>query len=265
MSPQQKQTAAVLPAAGYRRPALVGAGGLTVDVVGESGETFGRFDFSGVDAPVELTRALVEGFARKSGPGGRWASVQTVRSGADNLRRFAKEISAANPDVATIGDVTPEVWWGWRNAVESRSRWPSQIVLVRSLLHDVKGLPGTTRRAMNAPASKPKKRTYNAYSRDEFKRIRSAAWHTVSAAASRIEANVDALARHQAGKAQVEPATGTNPGQNVEQRSVSRILEPHWQGTRYGGPPSRNRATASGCLRYNSRQINQGSVVREKR
>ena len=128
----------------------------------------------------------------------------TVQNGEVILRRFAKEISAANPEVATIGDVTPEVWWGWRSAIESRNRWPSQINAARSLLHEVEGLPGTTRRAMNARASKPK-RTYNAYSRDEFKRIRSAAWRTVAAASARIETNVEVLVRHQAGEAQAEP------------------------------------------------------------
>ena len=85
-----RQTAAVLPPAAYRRPVLFDADGLRVAVVGESGEDFGTFDFASVEAPVELTRALVAGFARASGPGGRWRSAHTVRSAADTLRRFAR-------------------------------------------------------------------------------------------------------------------------------------------------------------------------------
>ena len=204
MTSRRKPTAAVLPTAGYRRPLLVDADGLSVGVVGENGEDFGTFDFAGLDAPVELIRALVAGFARASGPGGRWRSAHTVRGAASNLRRFARDVSAANPEVATIGDVTPEVWWRWRSAVESRIRWPGQINLVRALLHDVEGLPATTRRAMNARAPKSR-RTYDAYSATEFKRIRSAAWRVVYAAKSRIETNTAVLARHRAGETPPQP------------------------------------------------------------
>ena len=220
MTSRRKPTAAVLPTAGYRRPLLVDADGLSVGVVGESGEDFGTFDFAGLDAPVELIRALVAGFARASGPGGRWRSAQTVRAAAQILRRFARDVSAANPEVATIGDVTPEVWWRWRSAVESRIRWPGQINLVRALLHDVEGLPATTRRAMNARAPKPR-RTYDAYSATEFKRIRSAAWRVVYAATSRIEANTAVLARHRAGATPPTAHTGANPERNVEPSHIA--------------------------------------------
>ena len=200
-----RQTAAVLPPAAYRRPVLFDADGLRVAVVGESGEDFGTFDFASVKAPVELTRALVAGFARASGPGGRWRSAHTVRRAAEILRRFAGEVTAANPQVATIAEVTPEVWWGWRRAVESIARWPGQINLVRALLHDVDGLPDTTRRAMNARAPKPT-RTYDAYSRNEFKHIRSTAWRVVDEASSRIAANIETLERDRAGETPEGPA-----------------------------------------------------------
>ena len=154
---------------------------------------------------MELKRALVAGFARASGPGGRWKSVHTVKQAAKVLlRRFAGEVSAANPQLATIAEVTAEVWWGWRSAVESTNRWPAQINMARALLHDVEGLPTTTRRAMNARAPKPM-RSYGAYSRDEFKRIRSGAWRVVDAARSRIDGNVEVLARYRAGETPVDP------------------------------------------------------------
>ena len=204
MTVSMKRTAAAMPAAGYHRPALLDADGLSVAVVGESGEDFGTFDFADLEAPVELTRALVAGFARASGPGGRWRSVHTVNQAAKVLRRFAREVLAANPQLTTIAEVTPEVWWGWRSTVESRTSWPGQINLARALLHDVEGLPTTTRRAMNARAPKPM-RTYGAYSRDEFRRGRSAAWRVVDAARSRIEANVEFLARYRAGETPADP------------------------------------------------------------
>ena len=204
MTGRSNRTAAAVPAAGYRRPAMLSADGLRVSVVGENGEDFGTFDFTDVVAPVELKRALVAGFACASGPGGRWKSVHTVKQAAKVLQRFAGEVSAANPHLATIAEVTAEVWWGWRSAVESTNRWPAQINMARALLHDVKGLPTTTQRAMNARAPKPT-RAYDAYSRDEFKRIRSGAWRVVDAARSRIEGNVEFLARYRAGETPADP------------------------------------------------------------
>lgn len=205
MTPPRNHTAAVLPPAGYRRPPLLGADGLTVDVVGERGEALGRFNFSDTDAPLELTEALVGGFARLAGPGGEWGSVATVRNAASVLRRFAREVSAANPEVTTIGDVTPEVWWAWRSVVESNNRWPAQINQCRTLLRNTEGLPRTTQRAINASAPKPKKRTYDAYSKDEFRQIRSAARRTVAAATKRIVTNVEVLAQYRSGENQGEP------------------------------------------------------------
>ena len=97
MTRRAKPTAAAMPPAGYRRPEMLSDDGLNVTVIGEAGENFGRFDFAGVAAPPELMRALVAGFARASGPGGRWKAHSSVRSGAQGLRRFAREVSAANP------------------------------------------------------------------------------------------------------------------------------------------------------------------------
>ena len=199
MTGRAKPTAAAMPPPGYRRPAMVSDDGLSVSVVGEAGEPFGQFDFTDVAAPPELMRALVAGFARASGPGGRWKARDSVRAGAGVLRRFAREVSAANPQIATIGDVTAEVWWGWRTMIEATNRTPSQINHARSLLRDVDGLPDTTRRAMSASAPKPP-RSYHAYSRREFKGIRSAARRVVEAAWSRIGPNAEIVARHRAGE-----------------------------------------------------------------
>ena len=197
MTGRRKRTAAAMPAAGYRRPAMLGDDGLTVSVVGEDGRDFGCFDFTSVEAPAELMRALVAEFARASGPGGRWKSPDTMRTTAQALRRFAREVAAANPQVATVGDVTPEMWWGWCAAIEAR--WPNQIKRARALLKDIEGVPDLTRRAMYHRGAKPT-RTYVAYSRGEFSRIRSAAWRVVDAARSRIESNVEILARYRAGE-----------------------------------------------------------------
>ena len=190
-------TAAVLPPAGYHRPDMVGADGLSVAVVHENGDE-SAFDFAGIAAPDELVRALVAGFADAAGPGGPWKARDTVQQAATVLRRLARDVSAANPRVGTSAEVTPEVWWGWRTVVEEGARSPGQINMARVLLRHVDGVPETTLRATNTKAPKPP-RLYDAYSRDEFKRIRSAAWRVVNAARTRIDANLKHLERHRAG------------------------------------------------------------------
>ena len=97
MTSGPRRTAAAMPAAGYRRPELVGTDGLSVSVVGESGEDCGTFDFAGLEAPEELVRSLAAGFARASGPGGRWKSAETVREYAKTLRRFAPRRVGGEP------------------------------------------------------------------------------------------------------------------------------------------------------------------------
>jgi len=191
--------AAALPPTGYRRPEHLDLGALHVRVVGEDGEDFGVYDFSAVQAPAALMRDLVAAFAKASGQGGRWRSQKTIDSAAVQLRRFARDIATEGVGASGAGDISAEVWWSWQARVQSSSRWPGQINLVRALLREVDGLPDTTIRALAGRIPKPKKRTYDAYSRSEFRRIRASAWRTVRAAARRIDTNLYFLEQYRAG------------------------------------------------------------------
>ena len=194
---KKKRNAAAHPKGKIRRPRPVSPDGLTVKVTGEDGEDFGVFDFSGVEAPPELLRALVAGFARATGSGGRWRQRTTVENGAKALRRFAKDIAAVHPDLVTIADVTPTVWTEWREAIESAERRSSTIWVVHTLLRNSPGLPDTTRMATYRSVHDPGPLSI-AYSRNEAARIYSAARRIEAAARSRIGANTDALARYRA-------------------------------------------------------------------
>lgn len=190
---------APMPAAGYHRPRLVSENGFGVTVVAEDGEVFGTYDFGDVAAPEALLRALVAAFAVAAGPQGRWRAKVTVDNGAAVTRRFAREVAAAHPGVRTLSDLTPEVWWQWRNAVMRHSRYPSVVKVMRSLLQETDQLPEVTRRALRRREPLPGPRSSEAYSRSEFRRIRAAAWRCLRAAARRIHANLGHLDEFRAG------------------------------------------------------------------
>lgn len=185
--------AAPLPAAGYTRPRLVSEDGLSVTVVAEDGEVFGTYHFGDLAAPAALLHALVAAFATATGPEGGWRAKGTVDHAAAVTRRFAREVAAANPGVRTLSDLTPEVWWQWRNSVMRTTRHPSTVKVMRSLLQETDELPEMTHRAMRRRERLPGPRGYDAYSRSEFRRIRAAAWRCLRAAARRIHANLTYL------------------------------------------------------------------------
>jgi hypothetical protein len=196
----RRGTTASLPGAGYARPQRVSDSRLVVLVIPEDGGEARFFDFSGSQAPEGLVVDLVGAFAKLTAPDGKWRSMKTATCGGGMLGRLALSLAAVGPDVRSAGDVSPEVWWQWRNAMESRTRWPGQINLARVLLSNCDGIPATSRQAMRARASKPRMRMYSAFSRDEFERIRSAASLIVGEGQGRIDANLATLAQYRAGR-----------------------------------------------------------------
>ncbi|WP_264032881.1 hypothetical protein [Mycolicibacterium gilvum] len=110
-------------------------------------------------------------------------------------RQLITYLGTEFPEVHSIADFGPEVWWAWRAAKESQSRWPGQVNLMRTVLSESPRLPDTTRKAMRAKAVKPRKRLpeNDSYSRDEFGRIRSAAKGEVRQALRRIRTNTERL------------------------------------------------------------------------
>ncbi len=194
------RTAAALPGPGYKRPRQVSESGLVVSVVTEDGSKSKTFNFSNVDAPEQLVLDLVASFAKLSGPGGRWRSMSSIQAGEGMVRHLAATLPQISPEVKRAKDVSPEVWWQWRYAIEKKVRWPGQISRARTVLSYCDGLPATTRQAMRARAKQPKsRRTYDSYSRKEFQSIRKAALRIVDDAQARIDTNSATLATYRAG------------------------------------------------------------------
>jgi hypothetical protein len=185
---------AALPAGKYSRPALTDPELRRLSFTDETGRTK-TFSFVDVDGPAELIDDLVTALANGAQSGGRWRTLATVDAAASAARQLITHLRTEFPEVHSIADFGPEVWWAWRAAKESQTRWPGQVNLVRTLLSESPRLPETTRKAMRARATKPRKRLpeNDSYSRDEFGRIRSAAKGEVRQALRRIRVNTEKL------------------------------------------------------------------------
>lgn len=191
------RTAATLPPAGYSRPSRTDEALRVVSFTDEDGATW-DFDLSDLTAAPGLVDDLVAALVAGSSAGGRWRTRMTIDAAAGMARYLAVYLSTHFPDVASIADISPEVWWAWRAAREEKSRWPGMVNLTRALLSESPKLPERTRRAMRAKASKPRKRLpqNDAYSAAEFARIRTAAKGQVRQASARIEANLETLSKY---------------------------------------------------------------------
>ncbi len=189
------RTAATLPTAGYSRPPRTDESLRVVTFIDEDGAPW-DFDFSDLTAAPTLVDDLVAAVVAGSSLGGRWRTRKTMESAVSTARQFAANMATNFPQVLSISDITPEVWWAWRRAKEENQRWPGTINRTRALLSESGNLPDTTRKAMRTKVAKPRKRLpkNDAYSRTEFSRIQSAAKAKVRQAAARIETNLQTLA-----------------------------------------------------------------------
>lgn len=133
---------------------------------------------------------LLSAFANGAAPGKRWQTISTATTVASAVRTMAHYLNANFPEVTTLADLGAEVWWAWRSSKDA-ARWPGQVNTMRALLSESPKLPESTRRAMRAKTTKPRKRLpkNDAYSNTEFTAIRTAARHRVNQALRRIEAN----------------------------------------------------------------------------
>lgn len=195
------RTSASLPKGRYSRPSRTNDALRALTFTEEDGGSW-TFDFSDLTAHPGLVADLAAAVMAGSSPGGRWRTRMTVEAAVGAARQFAVYMTAEFPEVSSIAQVSPEVWWTWRAAREKKSRWPGAINLTRALLSESANLPDTTRRAMRAKATKPKRRLpeNDAYSRGEFNRIRAAAKGHVRQACARIDANTQILQAHRAGE-----------------------------------------------------------------
>lgn len=192
-----KRRTATLPAGKYSRPAPIDPELRQLCFTDEAGRTR-TFSFDEIDGPAELVDDLVAALANGARAGGRWRTLATVAAAAKATRQLISYLRTEFPEVHSITDFGPEMWWAWRTARESEARWPGQVNLMRTLLSESPRLPETTRKAMRAKAVKPRKRLpeNDSYSRDEFGRIRSAAKGEVRQALRRIRTNTGQLRQY---------------------------------------------------------------------
>ncbi len=193
----RSRTAAALPNSGYSRCPRTDESLRVVTFIDEDGVSW-AFDFSDLTAAPGLVDDLVTAVVAGSSPGGRWRTRKTVEAAVTTARSFAANMAKGFPQVLSISDITPEVWWAWRRNKEENQRWPGTINLARTLLSESGRLPDTTRKAMRTRAAKPKERLpqNDAYSRAEFSRIKTAARNQVRQASARIEANLETLSEY---------------------------------------------------------------------
>jgi hypothetical protein len=232
-----------MPSKGYSRPPQVTDSGLVVRHTTEDGSITTVFDFREVDCPPELLLSLANGFAVACGPDGRWRASISAKNGSAAMRAFIKSVAEQPNPPARIGDISPEVWWAWRAEMAKTNRWPSVIQLVQGLLTDTSGVPESTRRALRARLSKPKKRLYNAYSRSEFQRIRSTAAGIVRTALHRIDVNTALLEAYRAGGEAQDTPSQTVGGQRWTAGSLLDCL------ARTGTLPKQHFTSRRGPLR----------------
>lgn len=214
-------TQAQFPGAGYSRPNVEAADSLTHTVYGESGELFGEFDFSDIEAPRQLISDLVTAFRSGTGSTGRWRSKSSVKEAASFVRRFAVDLASDNPELESLSALSAEIWWAWRTKIKARTRWPGQINMARCLLYEFQGLNPTTRKALSRREKKPKNRLFEAYSVKEYRRIYAAAWATVRSARWRIRANLADLDAYRQGQ---EPPDASTLPIKKEPWSRGRLL-----------------------------------------
>lgn len=191
MSPSR--TAAALPTSEYTRPSLLDLPARQVHFVDDAGRRK-TFDFNKIDAAPVLIDDLIRAFANGAAPGKRWQTLSTANTVASAVRSMALFLNTNFPEVTTLEDLGAEVWWTWRSS-KGATRWPGQVNTMRALLSESPKLPESTRRAMRAKTTKPRKRLpkNDAYSSAEFTSIRTAASHRVNRALRRIEINSAAL------------------------------------------------------------------------
>lgn len=188
---------AALPAGKYARPNPVDPELRQLCFTDEAGRTR-TFSFEDVHGPAELIDDLVTALANGSQSGGRWRTLATVDAAVSAARQLITYLGTEFPEVHSVADFGPEVWWAWRTVKESQARWPGQVNLMRTVLSESPRLPETTRKAMRAKAAKPRKRLpeNDSYSRNEFGRIRSAAKGEVRQALHRIRTNTEKLRQY---------------------------------------------------------------------
>lgn len=235
---------AEFPKGTYHRPPRTDDTATIVTVIGENGEELGTYDFGRYPPAGSLRQSIARGFLKATSSGGRWRTSGSCKSGYTVAGNFLKFVERVYPEVVCIADVSPEVWLSWREDLEKRVKWPGQINLLRVLLMDVQGVSEATLRALRTRAPKPRARSYNAYSREEFARIKRTYTSYVVEAERRIASNLEILMDYWAG--QEDPREPLHRAQ-WENWSKGQILD--HLATTGGLPESMRRSDHSSALK----------------
>ncbi|WP_239396370.1 hypothetical protein [Frankia sp. CiP3] len=190
---------AVLPQAGYRRPASLDPTGLVVSVWAENGGVEGVFDFTPLPGSVALRQALAAAFDSKSGPGGPWRARATCATAHKYVAEFMRWLDTQDRP-QTAADLTAAVWNRWRMALPATAQARRRLTVVRLLTVEVRGLPPETRAALarRMPKRAPSKEV--TYTYQEYTAIRATAAAIFTRALARLRANREHLRRWHAGE-----------------------------------------------------------------
>ena len=205
-----RPTAASLPAPGWRPPEQVSSDGLTVYSAAGGGTVC---DFTCTGVHDNVIKPIVAAFGRRASIGGGWNSVRTVKGHAISVRRFVREIVAANPELDAIKNLTAEMWWAWSEPADGDPPARGVVDFMRDLLRDLDDLPDTTRRALNRkPSRKQRSRRPPSYSPELEKAIRVGSWDMIYRACVRIDQNLEARDAFRSGEEPADAARFTIGG-----------------------------------------------------
>ncbi|WP_327075047.1 hypothetical protein OG196_39645 [Kitasatospora purpeofusca] len=239
---------AALPPTGYRRAPVIDADGLVVRPVSGAGAELGVWDFRDCPGPEDFRRPLVAALVEQ---GRDWDSADTWRSQARMLRMFFREAAAADPPIASAGQVTTDWWKAWVGDAHNRR-------VLAAVLRRVPDLPEVTRVFMEKPqrqsAARRVRGSKQAHTRAELTTVRAAAAATVRAGRLRIAANTALLERWRTGRIDrgdpdrvlgelldVLARTGDLPREQGKGQQVARLVE---RAFGYQGTPAALTRTA---------------------
>ncbi|MFM9499840.1 hypothetical protein ACKI1Q_40445 [Streptomyces galilaeus] len=197
MSPTGRR--APLPPSGYRRREILDESGLVVRPVGQGGEDLGTYDYSVLPGSQTLRREVAAAFARRAKA--HWDSAQSCTSYDRSVRHFLRSMTAVEPPVGSLSELTPEVWKAWAEA-------PGGFVRAKHvglLLRQAPGVPQAVVAQMSKRRRQVVARPKKSLSSAEMKQVRSAAAHRVRRAERRISGNLALLEHWRAGELDGHP------------------------------------------------------------
>ncbi|MFF3246879.1 hypothetical protein ACFYWY_24810 [Streptomyces sp. NPDC002870] len=196
---------APLPEVGHRRKPPLEPGDLVVWHTAEDGVRKASYDFGQLAVGPRLQREFAEVFAAQAGPEGAWKTLPSSRESWLILLYFSRFLAEQDPVPESLGDLVPEIWAAWRLSRTPNSTGGRQIRKVARLLKEHPRVPEETRNLMKKRMPKETSKE-NAYSHEEFDRIKLAATQRFRPALHRIRANWQHLEDWRAGR--FEKGTG---------------------------------------------------------